>query len=89
MAFGLPVVSTRRGILPELVAARRAGEVPGYAVEESTAALALALLGLLGDGALRARCGAAALRRARLDMDPSRAAERTRALYQELLEGRR
>ncbi|MEC8252432.1 MAG: glycosyltransferase [Planctomycetota bacterium] len=89
MAFGLPVVATRRGILPELVAARRAGEVPGYAVEESAAALSGALLGLLGDGALRARCGAAALRRSQLDMDPSRAAERTRALYQELLEERR
>ena len=85
MAFGLPVVTTRRGILPELVAVRRPGEVPGIACEESAAALAVALVALLRDGERRRRMGDAALRRARLDMDPLRAAQRTRDLYAELL----
>lgn len=89
MAFGLPVVSTRRGILPELVAGRRGDAAPGYAVDESAEALASALLRLLGDDELRARSGAAALRRTQLDMDPMLAAERTRALYEELLQERR
>jgi glycosyltransferase involved in cell wall biosynthesis len=85
MAFGLPVVCTRRGILPELVAERRAGEVPGFAVDETAAALSTALLRLLGDPLLRAATGRAAARRAQLDMDPLRAAQRTAALYAELL----
>jgi glycosyltransferase involved in cell wall biosynthesis len=85
MAFGLPVVCTRRGILRELVAERRAGEVPGFAVDETAAALSAALLRLLGDPQLRAATGRAAARRAQLDMDPLRAAQRTAALYAELL----
>ena len=86
MAFALPVVATRRGILPELLRARRPGEVPGFAVDETPQALGDALLRLLRDPNLRAECGRAALRRARLDMDPARAAERTRELYHVLLE---
>ncbi|MCB9876267.1 MAG: glycosyltransferase family 4 protein [Planctomycetes bacterium] len=92
MAFGLPVVATRRGILPELCSSPRAGEVPGFAVDETPAALGDALVKLLRDDALRRGCGEAALRRARLDMDPLRAAERTRDLYARLLaaqDGRR
>ncbi|MBL8754988.1 MAG: glycosyltransferase family 4 protein [Planctomycetes bacterium] len=89
MAFGLPVVCTRAGILPELVASRRAGEVPGVATDDVPHALARELLRYLTDDGLRAAAGAAALRRTRLDMDPVRAAERTRALYQELLAARR
>jgi glycosyltransferase involved in cell wall biosynthesis len=81
MAHGLPIVTTRRGILPELVAERRPGELPGFACDETPAALAAALLRLLREPALRRQCGAAALRRARLDMDPVRAAQRTRDLY--------
>jgi len=88
MAFGLPVVCTRRGMLPDLVAERRAGEVPGFACEENAAAMAGALQRLLQDDALRRSCGDAALRRARLDMDPVRAAERTRGVYLELLRER-
>jgi glycosyltransferase involved in cell wall biosynthesis len=88
MAFGLPVVSTRRGILPELLAERRRGEVPGFAVDEAAGALASALTRLLEDDALRAAVGAAALRRTQLDMDPLTAARRTAALYTELLEER-
>lgn len=85
MAFGKPVVSTQRGILPELLAERRRNEVPGFAVEESDHALGDALLRLLSDSSLRASCGAAALRRTQLDMNPRVAAERTRELYGQLL----
>lgn len=88
MAFGLPVVATRAGILPELLAARRAGETPGRACEDTPAALAAALLDYLRDDARRARDGQAALRRASLDMDPVRAARRTAGLYQDLLTAR-
>lgn len=86
MAFGKPVVATRRGILPELLAERRTGEAPGYAVAESVEALAGALVDLLRDPKRRAEAGAAALRRARLDMDPLRAARRTEALYRALVQ---
>lgn len=85
MAFGLPVVATQRGILPELLAPRRAGEVPGTACREDAATMAAALLALLTDAGLRAAQGQAAARRAELDMDPLRAAERTCALYRDLL----
>ncbi|MFK7742160.1 MAG: glycosyltransferase family 4 protein [Planctomycetota bacterium] len=85
MAFGVPVVSTSRGILPELLSERRRGEIPGYAVQEDADSLAAALLRLLQDEGLRARASRAALQRTRLDMDPQRAAERTRDLYLSLL----
>ncbi|MBX3462307.1 MAG: glycosyltransferase family 4 protein [Planctomycetes bacterium] len=84
MAYGLPVVATRRGILPELLAARRPGEEPGVACDEDAAALAAAIVRWLEDAPARRRAGEAARRRAVLDMDPQRAAERTRALYAEL-----
>ena len=89
MAFGLPVVATRRGILPELLAARRQGEVPGFSVEETPEAMSAALISLLTDAHLRARTSDAALGRARSDMDPERAAQRTKALYEELVGARR
>jgi glycosyltransferase involved in cell wall biosynthesis len=89
MAFGLPVVCTRAGMLPELVLPRRAGEIPGVACDDRPEALAAELLRYLRDDAARAAAGAAALARARIDMDPQRAAERTAALYGELLAARR
>lgn len=85
MAFGKPVVSTERGILPELLSGRRGDAEPGFAVEESERALGDALLRLLRDPAVRSRCGAAALRKTQLDMNPSIAAERTSELYSQLL----
>ncbi len=85
MAFGLPVVCTKRGILPSLVAARRAGEVPGIACDEEPAALGGALIRLLRDAAARRAEGRAALRRARLDMDPVAAARATVGVYERLL----
>ncbi len=86
MAFGLPVVATSRGILPELLAPRRAGEIPGVACREDAVTMGGQLVQLLRDEALRARWGQAALRRARLDMDPERAARALRAFYQRTLE---
>ena len=81
MAFGLPVVATRRGILPELVSSPRPGEVPGIACAEDPHMLAAEIVRLLRDETLRRERGAAALRRACLDMDPVAAAVRTRELY--------
>jgi len=86
MAFGLPVVATSRGILPELLAPHRAGEVPGFVCREDPAAMAAQLVRLLRDEPQRRRHGAAALRRAQLDMDPERAARASRAFYQRLLD---
>lgn len=85
MAFGKPVVSTRRGILPDLLAERRVSEVPGFAVEESATSMGSALLRLLTNPALRSACSEAALRRTQLDMDPRLAASRTLDLYLDLL----
>ncbi len=85
MAFGLPVVSTKRGILPSLVAARRAGEVPGVACDEEPAALGGVLIRLLRADAARRDEGRAALRRARLDMDPVTAARTTIRVYERVL----
>lgn len=88
MAVGLPVVATDRGILPELLASRRAGEVPGFVCAEAVEPLAAALLRLVAAATLRRTMGDAARRRAELDMDPVAAARRTRDLYQRLLDER-
>jgi len=88
MAFALPVVATTRGILPELLAERRRGEQPGFAVAETEEAMGDALVRLLTDDDFRAACGQAALRRTQLDMNPAAAAERTKDLYEHLLAGR-
>jgi glycosyltransferase involved in cell wall biosynthesis len=66
LACGIPVVCTRRGMLPELV---RDG-VTGAAVEESAPALAEALLALARDPAARRRMGAEARRDAEKRFDP-------------------
>lgn len=89
MAFGVPVVCTQRGILPELMAAPRPGEVPGIACAEDAVVLAAELVRLLRSTELRQERGEAALRRARIDMDPVAAARRTAALYARLLASRR
>jgi glycosyltransferase involved in cell wall biosynthesis len=85
MAFGLPIVCTRAGMLPDLVAPRDDGESPGFACEDRPDALAHELLRLLTDGEHRRRIATAALARARLDMDPAAAAAATAATYAELL----
>lgn len=86
MSFGLPVVSTSRGILPELLAPHRPGELPGAACREDAELMAAQLVQLLSSDPLRQRRGEAALRRARIDMDPVRAARAVRAFYQRLLD---
>lgn len=89
MAFGLPVVATDRGMLPALLAERRPGEAPGRVCAEDPAALAAALIELLTDDELRAQQGAAALRIARTEMDPARAAAATADVYRRALEKER
>lgn len=87
MAYGVPVVSTQRGILAEMFAP---GPDPrgGVAVEETEQGLANALLHWLGDERARAAASRAALHRARTDMDPVLAAMRLEALYEQLLRER-
>ena len=85
MAQGLPIVSTQRGILPELLAPVRAGEVPGAAVPETVEAMAAPLIALLRDDAQRHAWGAAARRRAEIDMNPVAAARATAAIYHQVL----
>lgn len=85
MAFGVPVVATDRGILPELLAPRRGGAAPGLVCREDGGALAAALIDLLGDVGLRQRRGRAALDIARHEMDPARAARVVAELYARVL----
>ena len=81
MAAGLPVVATRVGGVPELVAD---GET-GLVVEpEDPAALAAALDSLAGDDARRRRLGDAGARRVRELYDAERMATRVIALYESL-----
>jgi glycosyltransferase involved in cell wall biosynthesis len=81
MSFGLPVVTTRRGMLPELVGSA------GIACDEDPADLARALLDLLADPVRRASLGGAALDRVHGAMDPERAARELLGFYR-LLETR-
>lgn len=86
MAFGLPVVCTRRGMLPAIVEPE--GSAPcGVALAEDPVLLGDALLALLRDDGRRRAVGAAALQRARTAMDPERAARATAGLYERLLQG--
>jgi len=87
MAFGLPVVSTRRGMLPEIVAPP-GRPAAGVATDERADALGDALLRLLRDDAQRPQVAAAALQRALTDMDPARAAQELHRFYGRLLAAR-
>jgi glycosyltransferase involved in cell wall biosynthesis len=85
MAAGLPVVATRVGGIPEIVE----DGVSGILVPpRDPAALAAAMVRLAGDAGLRARLGEAGKVRAR-EFSADRTEERTRALYDEVLGGRR
>jgi glycosyltransferase involved in cell wall biosynthesis len=88
MAAGLPVVATARGILPELVRARRGEATPGAICDETPESLGDALVTLLGDRERRMAAGEAARERARADMDPVAAARALAAFYTWLLAGR-
>lgn len=82
LACGLPVVATRRGILPELI---RDG-VNGYSVEETVPALSSALLELWRDPAKRKQMGDAGRRDACERFDLRRQVEGVAATYRSVLE---
>lgn len=87
MAAGLPVVATRVGGIPEIVADGETGAlVPAPA---SGAELAAALEPLVADGELRARMGAAGRARYEREFTVETWARRTRELYDRVLQGRR
>jgi glycosyltransferase involved in cell wall biosynthesis len=81
MAMGIPLIVSRRGLLPELV---RDGE-DGLVVDDEVESLANALRSLARDGDLRRRLGAQALARARVDFAPRRQAEEVLAAYRRWL----
>lgn len=86
MAHGLPVVATRRGMLPELLSAGVSdGTPPGVVADEDPESLAVALEGVLVDPELRRRMGASAAARAVQAMDPTRAAQELLAFYERLV----
>ncbi|MCC6670752.1 MAG: glycosyltransferase family 4 protein [Planctomycetes bacterium] len=90
MALGLPVVATRRGMLPELLGPGPDGdpaEPCGLAVDEDAGTLAAALTSLLRDPARREALVARTLRKVEVHMDESRAAQRLLAFYAGLARG--
>ncbi len=84
MAAGLPVVATRVGGIPEIVES----ELSGLLVPpRDPGALAAAMVRLANDAALRARFGEGGRVRVR-DFSADRTEQRTRALYEEVMEDR-
>ncbi|MHB8078583.1 MAG: glycosyltransferase family 4 protein [Candidatus Krumholzibacteriia bacterium] len=82
MTLGKPVVATAVGGIPDLVTPG----ITGYLVEfGAVAAIADALTALLVDADLRKRMGEAARVRAERDFRPAAAAERTIAVYRQIL----
>jgi glycosyltransferase involved in cell wall biosynthesis len=81
LAMGLPVVATRRGMLPELV---RDG-VDGILVEETPESLSQAFLRLIRDAGTREAMAAAAREGAVERFAFSRYAERLESIYEDLL----
>lgn len=92
MGLGLPVVATRRGVLPELLGDARLDEGPrgailpggGIVCDETPEAMGQAVLELARDPARRESLGAAAAHRAEHSMDPGRAARRLADFYRRL-----
>ena len=81
-AVGRPVIASRIGALPELIEDGRTGLlVP----PNDAPSLAEAIQRLIGDGALRAGCIAAARTRVETEWDAERMVERTLAVYEERL----
>jgi glycosyltransferase involved in cell wall biosynthesis len=76
-ACGLPAVTSRRGVLPELIADGETGTL----VDETPDALAAAWQALLDDPARRAAFGRAARERAQREWSPERLAASALALY--------
>lgn len=85
MAQGIPVVTTRRGILPELMRATADGRLPGSCHDEDPASMSQALVCLGADSALRNAAGSAARDRTLQEMDPRRAATVLHRFYLKLL----
>lgn len=83
MATGIPVVASRRGLLPEIV---RDG-VDGLITDDAPGPLAAALLRLASDAALRREMGQNALLRARETFSLRRQAEMVLGAYRRWLDG--
>jgi glycosyltransferase involved in cell wall biosynthesis len=84
MAAGLPVVTTKRGILPELVGRRFAGlaqDPCGQLIEDDVELMAAAMLRLIRDPAARERLRQAALARVAQLMDEELAGRRLWEFY--------
>lgn len=88
MAMAVPVVTTKRGMLPQIVAkdaAAGAGDPPpGYALDETVEALSAHLLLLVRDPVQRRAMGDAARAKVERAMHPERAARRLAAFYADL-----
>ena len=87
LAAGAPVVTTKRGILPELVSMRYEGEAAsacGMAIEENVDEFGGAILRLIRDDEARATLRVAARDRVTTLMDEDRAARRLLAFYHQL-----
>ncbi|MBK8019088.1 MAG: glycosyltransferase family 4 protein [Betaproteobacteria bacterium] len=82
MTLGKPVVATAVGGVPDLVADGATGHLVKFG---DVQAIADALTAVLADDDLRARMGAAAKARAHRDFRPAAAAERTIAVYRQVL----
>lgn len=80
-ALGLPLVGSRRGAIPEIIADGRTGLV----VDETPAALAAAWADLVCDPARRRAMGDAAQRDAQVRFTPARLAESIEAFYAAVL----
>ena len=85
MAAGLPIVTTKRGILPELVGRRHDGEAQepcGLIYDEAPELLAEGLVRLVQRPGLRKALGEASLTRVRQTMDPTTAGKRVFEFYE-------
>lgn len=89
MAAGLPIVTSKRGVLPELVGRRHEGEARepcGLTYDEEPELLAEGLVRLVRRPELRQILGNAGLARVRQTMDPARATGRVLEFYESLRE---
>ncbi|HMM45742.1 MAG TPA: glycosyltransferase family 4 protein [Candidatus Macondimonas sp.] len=84
LAFGKPVIGSRRGGIPEMI---RAGENGLLFEPDRPGELVAALRQLAGDATLRARMGEAARASARPFMDRDRWVDQYQTLYQRLARG--
>jgi glycosyltransferase involved in cell wall biosynthesis len=83
MTLGKPVVATRVGGVPDLVADGETGHLVDHG---DVAATAAALGRLLADRGYRRACGERAAARARRDFHPESVARQTMAMYREIIQ---